>query len=50
MPAPGAGLGLGDLLDRYLHPFADELSAGTDWIHFGRFADPSQDVKRIAQD
>ena len=33
-----------------LHPFADELPAGTDWIHFGRFTEPGQDVKRIAQD
>ncbi len=27
-----------------LHPFAAELVGGADWIHFGRFTEPGQDV------
>jgi hypothetical protein len=33
-----------------LHPFAAELPAGTDWIHFGRFTEPGPSVKRVAQE
>jgi len=33
-----------------LEPFAAELPAGTDWIHFGKFARPGPGVDRIARD
>ena len=33
-----------------LHPFAAELPVGADWVHFGRFTEADQDVKRLAQD
>jgi hypothetical protein len=36
--------------DATLEPFARELPAGTDWIHFGRFAKPRPDIERIARD
>jgi hypothetical protein len=32
-----------------LHPFADELPPGTDWVHFGRFTEPGPSVKQLAQ-
>jgi hypothetical protein len=32
-----------------LQPFAAELPAGTDWIHFGRFPKPGPDVEGVAQ-
>jgi hypothetical protein len=32
-----------------LEPFAAELPAGTDWIHFGRFTKPGPSVGRMAQ-
>lgn len=33
-----------------LLPFADELPASTDWIHFGKFSDPTPPIDRIARD
>jgi hypothetical protein len=33
-----------------LQPFAAELPAGTDWIHFGKFTGPGQRTERVAQD
>ena len=33
-----------------LEPFAAELPAGTDWIHFGRFTKPGPSVDRVAQE
>jgi hypothetical protein len=32
-----------------LQPFANELSAGTDWINFGGFSKPGPDVQGVAQ-
>jgi hypothetical protein len=32
-----------------LLPFADELPADADWVHFGRFAKPGPSVEQVAQ-
>jgi hypothetical protein len=32
-----------------LHPFAAELPAGADWVHFGKFTEPGEVAKRAAQ-
>ena len=32
-----------------LHPFADELPPGTDWVHFVRSLNPEGEVKQLAQ-
>jgi hypothetical protein len=32
-----------------LHPFADELPADADWVHFGRFTKPGSSVEQLAQ-
>jgi hypothetical protein len=32
-----------------LHPFADELPPGTDWVEFGTSRDPAGDVQQLAQ-
>jgi hypothetical protein len=33
-----------------LHPFASELPGGTDWVHFGRFSEPGEQVRHAAQE
>jgi hypothetical protein len=33
-----------------LQPFAAELPAGANWIHFGKFTGPGQGTERVAQD